>query len=352
MKHYFLTGLNDKQKIRLTDSLVVYSDMVIGDRSGLLFDEANKDSALQVLNLVEKKQAATVYDGIVEIVYGAAEAGPQDNSPAGPSMKTDVVKAARPELDEEHKRYRALYIEACSTRINELVVQNRQVISTERSQIERLQRELVLELRAIRLEEGRAAGAPLVDAEAFAQEFDAIFSVPKVKDVQVEDGVISVVTETLFAYDPRSRKNHELGEYVIQFFTDGQSDCVRWFNKSRRVDGGRSAQQAPHVFASGRSRLHAIKESLVDLVAELQFAVATQLAIDFIEQVDVDEPDGAMLDKWPEEKKPDVQNDPKPADKPAEAGSDGATNLAIEAMVGGTANAGATGTGTSSTGPR
>lgn len=339
MKHYFLTGLNDKQKVQLTDSLVVYSDMVIGDRSGLLFDEANKESALQVLNMVEKKQAATIYDGIIEVVYAAAEAAAHDNSPAGPSRKTDVVKAARPELDEEHKRYRALYIDACSTRINELVVQNRQVISTERSQIERLQRELVLELRAIRLEEGRASGAPLVDEAGFAQEFDAIFAVPKVKDVQVEDGVISVFTETLFAYDSRSRKNHELGEYVIQFFTDGQSDCVRWYNKSRRVDGGRSQQQAPHVFASGRSSLHAIKESLVDLVAELQFAVATQLALDFIEQVDVDEPDGAMLDKWPEEKKPEEQ-------KPAEAQAD-ATSANVT-----TANEAATGTGTSGTGPR
>jgi HPt (histidine-containing phosphotransfer) domain-containing protein len=362
MKHYFLTGLNDKQKVQLADSLVVFSDMVIGDQNGLLFDETNKNFALQVLGFVEKKQAATVYDGIIQVVYGPAEATATegDKSTAGPSKKTDVVKAKRPELDAEHQKYRELYIAACSSRVSELVVQNRQVLSTERSQIERLQHELVRELRAIRIEEGRAHGAPLIDRETYAREFDAIFDVPKVKDVSVEDGVISVYTETLFAYDNRSRKNHELGAYVIQFFTDGQADCVRWYNQTRRVHAGRSDQHAPHVYTSGRSSLHAIKDSIVDLVAELQFAVATQLAIDFIEQVDVDEPDGAHLDRWPLEKQPEPEPVATPADSTGNsvdgaAGattSDGAANAAANS---GATNEGAAGdgnSGTSGTGPR
>lgn len=332
MKHYFLTGLNDKQKVQLADSLVVFSDMVIGDQNGLLFDEANKNFALQVLGFVEKKQAATVYDGIIQVVYGPAEtaATEGDKSTAGPSKKTDVVKAKRPELDAEHQKYRELYIAACSSRVSELVVQNRQVLSTERSQIERLQHELVRELRAIRIEEGRAHGAPLIDRETYAREFDAIFDVPKVKDVSVEDGIISVYTETLFAYDNRSRKNHELGAYVIQFFTDGQADCVRWYNQTRRVNAGRSDQHAPHVFTSGRSIVHAIKDSIVDLVAELQFAVATQLAIDFIEQVDVDEPDGAYLDRWPLEKLPE----PEPEETPADSTGNSAENPATDSLAG------------------
>ncbi|HNB21630.1 MAG TPA: hypothetical protein PKZ32_04405 [Candidatus Melainabacteria bacterium] len=340
MKHYFLTGLTEKQKVQLRDSLVVFSDMVIGDQHGLMLDETNKNFALQVLGFVEKKQAATVYDGIVQVVYGPAEAPAaegESGKSAGPSKKTDVVKAKRPELDAEHQKYRELYIAACSSRVSELVVQNRQVIATERSQIERIQQELVRELRAIRFEEGRADGAPIVDREAFAREFDAIFEVPKVKDVCVEDGIISVFTETLFAYDNRSRKNHELGAYEIRFYTDGQADCVRWLNLTRLVNAGRSDQHAPHVFTSGRSSLHAIKDSILDLIAEHQFAVATQLAIDFIEQVDVDEPDGATLDRWPLEKLPDPPAVQEPGDSTgstdastasAETGQTGAGNPA------------------------
>lgn len=372
MKHYFLTGLNDKQKVQLADSLVVFSDMVIGERAGLLFDEANKDFALQVLGFVEKKQSATVYDGIVQVKYGPAEAAATDgDKPAvAPSKKTDVVKSSRPELDDEHKRYRELYIAACSSRVSELVVQNRQVLSTERSQIERLQQDLIRELRAIRIEEGRASGAGLIDKDAFAREFDAIFEVPKVKEVRVEDGIISVYTETLFADDPRSRKRHELGDYVIKFYTDGQSDCVRWYNLTRRVNAGRSEQHAPQVFTSGRGSLHAIKDSIIDLVAELQFAVATQLAIDFIEQVDVDEPDGAMLDRWPLEKQPEPE--PTPAETPADstgetpadstadsaksdasADATAANAAAVADTTTAASTAGATaGTGTSGTGPR
>jgi hypothetical protein len=359
MKHYFLTGLNDKQKVQLADNLVVSSDMVIGEKSGLLFDETNKDFALKVLGFVEKKQAATIYDGILEIVYGVAETAATAGDKSGPVNKTDVVKAQRPELDEAHKRYRELYIAACSSRVSELVVQNRQVLSTERSQIERLQQDLIRELRAIAIEEGRAAGAGLVDKDAYAREFDAIFAVPKVKDVMVQDGVISVYTETLFADDPRSRKRHELGDYVIQFLTDGQADCVRWYNLTRRVNAGRCDQHAPQVFTSGRSSLHAIKDSIVDLVAELQFAVATQLAIDFIEQVDVDEPDGAMLDKWPEEKKPEIAQEPKPAESPAGAAPAHAESTKVAAAVATSPDTttaatteGATGAGTAGTGPR
>ncbi len=356
MKHYFLTGLNDKQKVQLADSLVVFSDMVIGDKPGLLFDETNKDFALQVLGFVEKKQSATVYDGIVQVKYGPAEAAATDgDKPAvAPSKKTDVVKSSRPELDEEHKRYRELYIAACSSRVSELVVQNRQVLSTERSQIERLQQDLIRELRAIRIEEGRASGAGLIDKDAFAREFDAIFEVPKVKEVRVEDGIISVYTETLFADDPRSRKRHELGDYVIKFFTDGQADCVRWYNLTRRVNAGRSDQHAPQVFTSGRGSLHAIKDSIIDLVAELQFAVATQLAIDFIEQVDVDEPDGAMLDRWPLEKQPEPTPAQTPADSTGETPVDAtaANTAAVAEATTAASTAEATGTGTSGTGPR
>lgn len=368
MKHYFLTGLNDKQKVQLKDSLVVFSDMVIGEQHGLMFDETNKDFALQVLGFVEKKQAATVYDGIIQVVYGVAEVAATEGEggkSVGPSKKTDVVKAKRPELDAEHQKYRELYIAACSSRVSELVVQNRQVITTERSQIERLQQELVRELRAIRIEEGRAHGAPLIDREAFAREFDSIFDVPKVKDVCVEDGVISVFTETLFAYDNRSRKNHELGAFEIRFYTDGQADCVRWINLTRRVHAGRSDQHAPHVFTSGRSSLHAIKDSIIDLVAEQQFAVATQLAIDFIEQVDVDEPDGAMLDRWPLEKLPEPVVTPADSSADSKDGSaegttgattanDAASGGATAAENGGGTNEGAAdngNSGTSGTGP-
>lgn len=327
MKHYFLSGLSAKQKTALSDSLIVLSDMELNGKVGLLLDETNKNFALQVLNAREVKLQATGYDGIFEVVYKIRRASDDDEaggdkssgdktgsdksggdkSAAKSKAKADAASAPtsklRTDLDADHQRYRDLYIAACSARVSELVLENRKALVNQRLEIENLQRELIRELRAVRLAEARLAGGGITDREVFAQEFDAIFEVPKVKGVRVEDGVISVHTDVLFTTDPHTGRRHELGEFLIQFLTDGQSDCIRWFNITRRVNASRDEQQAPNVFKSGRSSLHAIKDSLIDLVAELQFAVATQLAIDFIEQVDGEEPESTMIDRWPDEEK-------------------------------------------------
>lgn len=297
MKHYFLTGVSAAQKASLNEQMVVLTDMHIDGQDGIMLDEENKNFALKFLGMSEKSQKATTYAGIILVVYGKAEAGEADQAkPNAVEVKRRTLAA----LDADHERYRQLYMAACSSRINELIAQNRQELITRRLTIEQTQKALIRELRALRLTEGRSCGMGVIDREVFLSEFEALVSVPRVKDIRVEDGSISVYTEMLFADDPRSGKRHELGEFVIQFLTDGQADCVRWYNLTRRVNAGRDVQQAPHVYNSGRSCLHMIKDSLVDLVSEMQFAVAAQLAIDFIEQVDVEEPDGAQLDKWPE----------------------------------------------------
>jgi len=297
MKHYFLTGVSEAQKAALNEQMVVLTDMHIDGQNGIMLDEENKNFALKILGMAEKGQKATSYAGIILVVYGKDEGG--EESKAKPNA-VETTRRTLAELDAEHKRYRELYMNACSSRINELIKQNREEMVTRRQQIEAVQQKLIHELRALRLDEGRSCGLGVIDREVFLSEFDALVEVPRVKDVRVEDGSISVYTEMLFAEDPRSGLRHELGEFLIQFLTDGQADCVRWYNLTRRVNAGRDAQQAPQVFNSGRSGLHIIKDSLVDLVSEMQFAVAAGLAIDFIEQVDVDEPDGAQLDKWPQ----------------------------------------------------
>jgi hypothetical protein len=297
MKHYFLTGVSAAQKAALNEQMVVLTDMHIDGQDGIMLDEENKNFALRILGVAEKSQKATSYAGIVLVIYGKAEEG--EANKAKPNA-VEVKRRTLAALDADHERYRQLYMAACSSRINELIAQNRQDLITRRQNVEKIQRDLIRELRALRLTEGRSCGMGVIDRDVFLSEFDALVSVPRVKDIRVEDGSISVYTETLFADDPRSGKRHELGDFVIQFLTDGQADCVRWYNLTRRINAGRDMQQAPHVYNSGRSSLHMIKDSLVDLVSEMQFAVAAQLAIDFIEQVDVEEPDGAQLDKWPE----------------------------------------------------
>ena len=285
MKHYFLSGLSEQQKAALSENMVVVSEMVIGSKTGLLMDETNREFALQVLGATVESEKPTGYDGISELIITIGDAKDSKAGAGKNSKNPDAVpfvKPPRPELDAEHQKYRELYIAACSTRVNELIVQNRQTILTQRQSIEDTQRDLIRELRALRLDESRSSGAGIIDREAFLREFDNLTEVPKVKDIQVEDGTISVFTEMLFIDDPVMGKRHELGEYMIQFLTDGQADCVRWYNLTRRVNAGRDAQQAPQVFKSGRSSLHIIKDSLVDLIAEMQFAVACQLAIDFI----------------------------------------------------------------------
>lgn len=130
------------------------------------------------------------------------------------------------------------------------------------------------------------------------KEFDALCSIPKVKDVKVTGDAVVVYTDLIFCRDPRSGVLHEIGAFEISIPTNTQGQ-VRWINKTRRVTSSRQGMNAPHVSEEGYACLGNMKDVFPAFIARRDFASAVEAAIAFVEAVNVDDSWGKYVNAWP-----------------------------------------------------
>jgi len=136
-------------------------------------------------------------------------------------------------------------------------------------------------------------------SEELGREFDELCSIPKVLSVQVNDKVIVVTTDTLYCVDTRTRLRHEIGAFEIHIPTSSSSSIL-WFNRTRHVQvADKQKMQAPHVAFNGHACLGNTKDLFPMLINKRELATAVQLAIAFIESVNVDDRWGTHISKWP-----------------------------------------------------
>ncbi len=219
---------------------------------------------------------------------------PLGTPPADPEAKPEVAVD-----NEAHQAHRRKYMLACSSRMDELVVLMRNGLIEKRKEIERLEAKLIQLLRAKLIATRQTKGLTFCDSAQFAREFDALQSMPKVQEIRVEPRSLSIVTDTLVAVHPNTSDRHSIGRFKITIQMDGHGDSIRWVCLDATTHGCVKNQQAPQVLNSGRAFLSEIKESFAELIASAQFSTVAQLAIEFIEQVNVDEPGGAQISNWP-----------------------------------------------------
>jgi hypothetical protein len=65
------------------------------------------------------------------------------------------------------------------------------------------------------------------------------------------------------------------------------------------VDGFEEDMNAPHVYSDGHACLGNVEDLFPELIAKRDFASALQLAIVFIESVNVNDSAGKKIDHWP-----------------------------------------------------
>ncbi len=128
-------------------------------------------------------------------------------------------------------------------------------------------------------------------------EFDEICKFASVKSVRIEQSKLIARTKTLYCVDPRTRITHEIGEFDIEI--DVQKNTIRWFNKTRKVHGGNPNMNAPHVNADGLACFGNTKDLFPKLIASREITSALQLAIAFIESVNVNDNWGSHIGNWP-----------------------------------------------------
>ena len=214
---------------------------------------------------------------------------------------TPEQKAARARIiAEKHRaRSREEYVKACNGRFDAIIGQSRKAIEQNPGQVREYQQNIVRLIRETgeaqkKLEQMEDSRAEAV--AAYAREFDKLLTVEKIVDVRVDDNTIKVFTETLYCVDPRTKKRHEIGAFRIELQVSGK---VRWFNLTRKVDGYKGGMQAPHVFNNGEACLGNMEEVIPQLVAHYEFAALAMIAIQFIENVNIDDPAGRYINRWP-----------------------------------------------------
>jgi len=139
--------------------------------------------------------------------------------------------------------------------------------------------------------------------ELIAEQYQTLLHLPKVRNVTVgpQDSIL-FWTELLTAYDKRSGKTHEIGEFKIELFPKQvqEENRVRWTNQTRTVTAAGRSMYAPHVDADGVPCWGSFRHSLPKAVAEYRISDAIIMAIAMVERVNVNDGYGASVDAWPE----------------------------------------------------
>jgi len=133
--------------------------------------------------------------------------------------------------------------------------------------------------------------------EMLAEEFDRLMELASVVNVVVVPGWLTVETSVLFCRDPRTDILHEIGAFDIHIPTEAGD--IRWYNRDRKVHAHSADMQAPHVFKDGSACLGNVKDLFPKLIARRDFSTAVQVAIAFIESVNVDDQAGQFVNCWP-----------------------------------------------------
>jgi len=201
---------------------------------------------------------------------------------------TKKAAAVKPKQQTDRDRY----ITLCGNRLEKIdhAIDHGLVIS--QLLVSQLQRDLTA---AVALQQRIQEKSAAANVSPLGLEYDRLLAVEHVQRVEVRSRGIHVFTDTLYCTDPRDNVVHEIGKFRIELSLDGYDSCVRWFNLERQVNGF----QAPHVKSTGNACLGNMKDLLPQLIGKREFAVATTMAIAFVESVNVNDGWGKHIDLWP-----------------------------------------------------
>lgn len=282
MKSYIVPNLDNNDKQMLHDHGVVYYPW---DDVSIIIGESHLEQALRLLGATATEKE-TEYEGFYQLTLTFT---PTPNAVAQTNPRGR-------QYDATTQASRARYIELCSARLGDMAKQAVAKINNRKQKLVPAQEVFVKNARH------HFCGSTNLPEDAlktrFSDEYDRLLAVDKVKAVRVTNGALLVFTDTLVATHPKTGKRHELGEYMIVIRTDGMDDGVRWFNSTRRVRTVQPGMNAPRVYPDGTACIDEIKETLLELIAQFEFATVAELAIQFVETVGEDDL-SKFIEKWP-----------------------------------------------------
>lgn len=208
-----------------------------------------------------------------------------------------------PERKEKYRRNR--FIDECTKSIARIMRTTEVFTGKHSDRSKELLKQFNKTARAARSKEQALLRDMNVSTRVFGDEYEALLNIPKVKDVKVEGKSVIVLTELLHCKDDRTGYIHEIGAFSIELPMGGSSP--KWTNLTRRISTPKASQyhlsrdqHAPHVWGDGSACLGNTRDIFSKLLRDRQFAIAAQLAIEFVESANTaDDGSGAWVHLWP-----------------------------------------------------
>ena len=286
---YILLEIDDGQRKLLTDSGVLFSDW----GTGIFLEESQLEFVLGVLDaLVAEEKAGEFEDNkVISLRYGRSAAKRTKKA----ASKSKRGNAPKPAVDSKIELARQAYIKAANWKLVEALEQAREGLKTRMAALPPVQEKF---FKAIRQQFLSANTSPEQLQQRYQSEYERLVANPQVKAVRSVQGAILVYTDLLHATDISDGSRHIIGEFLIEIHVDNGSAPLRISNRTRVVDGKFKKMHAPYIDESGTPLLNDMQETWVDLIAQLELATTVELIIQFIENVNDDEP-GSYIDCWP-----------------------------------------------------
>ena len=203
-------------------------------------------------------------------------------------------------MSKYHDIMKKYYVDICSERFENQVKEMEEEVEGGKDEIQEMQKDLIEKIREIQDLEKRLMHLGS-DKKEFKKEieveFEKLLEVEKVLNVLTNaDGLVEIYTDTLYCTNPRTNKVHEIGKFKISI---SQADGLRWENLTRQVNAYEGGQMAPHIWKTGKACLGNMESVFPELLANYEYSILAQMAIQFVESVNVDDSAGKHIDKWP-----------------------------------------------------
>jgi len=234
------------------------------------------------------------------IYFDAVETGSESEVAILEKIAESVATQLRDGLEYDLDKVKTSYIKQCGKRVEMQKKNLKKQMTDLETRATELQQEMVRTLREhkearVRVETFDKHSDDI--NKMLSEEFDALTEMPKIERVEYRGNSLAVHTKTLFCTDPRTDKVHEIGAFKLVI--DELRGDVYFYNKTRKINAYKAQMNGPHLFPDGRACLGNMTKVFPQLISSYEWSAAINMALSFIEHVNVDDTAGAHIDMWP-----------------------------------------------------
>lgn len=252
----------------------------------------------------------THHDGYQELLNQVLERAIPAALPEEWSEQIKAIKEreiARKKLEESERRERflaqreqnrALYIQACTGRIGDVLKSKKQTLQKGEKDLETLSQQLVnltREMEIVRAELSGLETGTSEFGEKFGKEFDQLYENPMIARVDISSTKIDVYTKDI-RIQYRGRW-WNFGEFLIRIHLRGE---LQLFSTRNRVEVSHVVVH-PHVKQGGIGCLGNILNEVNKLIARQEYVILINLLIDFLHSYSPDNHVFQTIENWPSE---------------------------------------------------